>query len=766
VTFGANAAVQQAPGSGQELGNLAPLTAPTGTNIEGAVELGLAMLPAETNKRLVLLSDGGENAGDARAAARLAAARGVPLSYVDLSPPPGSAEALIAELHAPSNVRAGQQFELVATVESSAAQTARLRVLGDGQVVAERDVQLQPGLNRFPVKVDARGAGFQRYRAEIVPQQDVRAENNAAEAQVQVAEPPKVLLVIGGDGEGLAIKGALTAAKVDWEWIRPGELPTDLNQLGAYEAVALVNTPATALPRGAPEALRSYVRDLGKGLVMTGGDQAFGLGGYRDTPIEEALPVTMDAPSRETRPRLAIVYVLDKSSSMDACHCRGPSREKDGFFDKNGRPKIDLGKDAVVASVRALSPRDQVGVVAFDSSAHWAVPLQPGPAPQAVQNAIAPIPPKGATNVAAGLTAAEEALAKVDAQIKHVIVMTDGWSQEGDPMGVAQRMRNAGITLSVVAEGVGTAPFLQELAATGGGRFFAAQKIEDVPQIFLRETVQASSNYLIERPFTPQYAAPSPILSGLDNGLPRLYGYNGTTPKQSATVALVDADGSPILAQWQYGLGRAVAWTSDVKPQWAKDWTAWAEYPRFAAQMLSWVLPTVSSSGLNVDFASAGAQTQITVSVPQTGQPNDALDMRATVVGADGSRQEVALAAQAPGVYGGSFPSPPQGTYVVQVTGAQGGRVAVQETASLVVPYAPEYGLGQSDSALLVTLGKITGGGALAAPAEAFARLAQGAGAAQEIALPLLLLALILLPLDILVRRLAALWRTRSTVTR
>ena len=325
-------------------------------------------------------------------------------------------------------------------------------------------------------------------------------------------------------------------------------------------------------------------------------------------------------------------------------------------------------------------------------------------------------------------------------------------------MGIAQRMHDQGMTLSVVAEGTGSNPFLEQLAQTGGGRYFPVSRIEDIPQIFLQETVQSTSNYLVERGITPQYGVSTPILAGLDQGLPRLYGYNGTTPKQTATVALADADGSPILAQWQYGLGRAVAWTSDAKSKWAKDWVGWKGFPRFAAQLVGWVLPSGSASGMSVELASGGGTTTIQATLP-AGLAQAGLDVRATVLGADGSRREVPLAAQAAGVYAGTIDSPPQGTYMVQVAGLQGGQALLQETAALVVPYSPEFRLGQSNPALLETLAHMTGGARIEQPAQAFERVAQGAGSPRDLSAQLVLLALILLPLDIVVRRLAVLRR-------
>ncbi len=766
VAFGADAQVERAP-LDQAAAPAAPLApAATGTNIQSAIQLGLGLMPAETNKRMVLLSDGGENAGDARVAAELAASRGIPLSYVDLGGAPGASEALVRELHAPAEARAGQRAELMVVLESSTTQPVHLRILGDDRLLGEQDLTLQPGLTRFPVQVDIAGSGFIRYRAEISAAQDARAENNAADALVRVVGPPRVLLVEGQPGDGQNLKDALAASQLPADLIPPQWLQPDLGLLGAYDVIALINVSADRLPPGVMDTLATYVHDLGKGLVMIGGDQSFGVGGYAQTPLEQALPVSMDVHSTETRPNLAIVYVLDKSSSMQACHCRGPSREKDGYYDHKGRTKLEIGKDAVVRSVAVLDKRDVVGVVAFDGSVHWALqPVAQSQAqPDAVLNAIAPLQPNGhETNIGVGLRAAEDALNQTDAKIKHVILMTDGWSEGEDPIAVVGDMRSKGITVSVVAEGLGSAPFLQQMADAGGGRYFPVKNMEDALQIFVQETRQVSQRFIVEHAFTPEYGMRTPILAGLDQGLPQLYGYDGTTPKQTAAVALADADGAPILAQWQYGLGRSVAWTSDTKGRWAKDWVGWAGFPRFAAQLVGWALPTVAGGPMQVELQPGGAQTSIQVTLPLTSTlARDGLDVRATLLGPGGERREVPLAAQAAGVYRATVDTPPRGTYMLQVSGARGGQVLAQETAALVVPYSPEFRLGQSNPALLEALARVSGGARIDQPAQAFAPVSQGASSARDLSLPLLLVALALLPVDILVRRLAVLWRPRA----
>jgi hypothetical protein len=459
---------------------------------------------------------------------------------------------------------------------------------------------------------------------------------------------------------------------------------------------------------------------------------------------------------------VALVFVLDKSSSASGCHCRGPDRKNDGYFDHDNPFNLDVAKQAVKQSVAVLDPRDEVAVVTFDRAATMPFALQRGPTPDQVMSVLAPIKPGGNTNIFAGLALAQQTLLQSQAAIKHIILFTDGLGEGGNTVAQAQQFAKQGITLSVVGEGFGAVDYLTQLAQAGNGRYIQVQNTTvDVPQIFLQETQSISSKFAVEQTFTPAYGVASPILSGMEQGLPPLHGYNGTTPKQTATLALTAADGSPVLAQWQYGLGRAVAWTSDVQSHWARDWVKWPQFPRFAAQLIGWVLPNVSGSGLQADFRIQGQQTLLTVTaLDAAGKPRTSLDMRAVLVAPDGKQQSVPLVAAAPGVYRGGLASPPPGSYTIQIAGTQAGQVVAQDSAALVVPYSPEYRIGQANPALLDQLARATGGVPLAQPADAFARADQHVGAAREIALPLLLLALILLPIDIAVRRLMVVLRT------
>ena len=749
VVFGGNALVERAPSEERRLGRISSVPVVTRTNIAEAIQLGLALFPADAEKRLVLLSDGGENEGRAIEAARLAAARGVPIDIVDLAINSSDAEALIARLEAPARVRDNQRATVVATVESTVAQGATVRLIGDGGVIAERRVELQPGSNEVPFQIEVAGSGFQRFRVQVEPDQDGRPQNNEASALIQIQGPPRVLIVAVNRADAQPLATGLQATSMIAEIVVPDLMPSDLAGLSAYESVVLVNTPARALPVGAMAALPAYVRDLGRGLVMVGGEESFGVGGYGRTPIEEALPVYTDVRDREERPDLALVFVIDKSGSMDACHCASPDRGAMPL-QAAGTRKVDIAKEAVAQAAALLGPHDTLGIVSFDSRAIQTMPPTTGATVEEVIEAVSGLEPRGSTNVRAGLLEAESLLQGVDARLKHVILLTDGWGSGGDQVDIAERMRAQGITLTVVAAGSGSADYLERLALAGGGRYYPAQDMAEVPQIFVQETITTVGNYIIERPFVPVAIGESPILAGL-GGLPPLFGFNGSTLKESARAVLETDDDQPLLAIWQYGLGRSAAWLSDTRGKWAAEWIRWEGFPRFAGQLVGAVLPTRGGQEVSAEMQVAGAETLIRLT---TGPGQENLEVTATLIGTDGSRREVALPQVGPQTYQGRFESPAPGTYLVQISGAAGGRAVLQETAGLVVPYSSEYRGAQANPALLSELATLTGGATLNEAAAAFARVDSGVTRAREIAMPLLALALLLLVFDIAVRRL------------
>jgi uncharacterized membrane protein len=733
--------------------------------VAGALQLGLALFPDEGAKRLILLSDGRENLGRALAQAELAAAHDVELSFVPLSGPQGQLEVRVETLDAPSDVRTGQGFDLTILVHSTGRVGATMRVFGDGEMIHSQNVSLQAGANRFLIPVAAVETGFRRFEAQIVPDIDTWLQNNQASAFTLVHGPPQLLVVEGEPGEGDNLIRALQLAEMEVLAVPPNAFPTALADLAAFDAIVLANVPARALPSGAVDVIQVAVRDLGKGLLMTGGENAFGAGGYLRTPLEQTLPVDMDVRTKELAPNLALVLAVDKSGSMGRCHCDDPDLNQTYVRSEVGQPKVDIAKEAVMRAASALGQEDYLGVVAFDDAAGWAVETRQLVDFAALEGAIGGIQAAGQTNLRSGVEAAYVALQDTQARRKHLILLTDGWVRQGDLTALASEMQEQGITLSVVAAGGGSAEYLAQLAESGGGRYYPAVDILRVPDFFLKETVKATGQYIVEEPFYPLPVGSSSVLRGLDlAALPLLLGYNGTTPKSTAFTALSTPRGDPLLATWQYGLGRAAAWTSDLKGRWGAEWVTWDGFPRFVAQLVGWTLPVPQVEGLNaqVRLEDDRAVVQVEAIEPaspglngasQTGRPRNFLDVTATFIGPDLETTQLSLGQVGAGRYEARVEVLKPGTYLVRLGISEGGEALGQQMLGLAVPYSPEYKAVGTDRAFLNDLAHRTGGGELAEPGAAFLHNLPVAERAREIWWPLLLLVALLFPLDVALRR-------------
>ena len=360
----------------------------TRTDIAGALQLALALFPEEGAKRIVLLSDGRENLNQALQQAEIAGMQDIELRFYPLGADGGTAEVQVERLDAPVEIREGQSIDLQVSIGSTVSTGATLQVLADNELVESREVQLRPGSNLYTIHVPEIKPGFHRFRVMIVPDRDNRLQNNESSAFTVVQGPPSVLLVEGEAGEARNLEDALLANKVKTTLLTPEHLPGTLAELAQYDAIALVDVPAGRLPVSAMEALPVYVRDLGKALLTVGGENAYGAGGYLRTPLETALPVNMDVQSKEREANLALVLAVDKSGSMGRCHCDNPDLNQTYTASESGLPKGDIAKEAIMRSASALSQQDLLGVVAFDSLARWAFPVDPLPDAATLENAI------------------------------------------------------------------------------------------------------------------------------------------------------------------------------------------------------------------------------------------------------------------------------------------------------------------------------------------------------------------------------------------
>lgn len=755
VIFGGDAVVERPLSASKTLEGVTSKVATIQTNLADAIRLGMALLPADNARRMVILSDGIQTSGDAFEAARLAAASGVQILVVPFADQTGN-EAIVTGVTAPAHLRQSEQFGLEVTVESTINQVVGVRVLAGAAVAYEGSLQLRVGANPYVLPLTAGAPGFAQYRVQIIPlaASDTYYQNNELAAFSQIAGPPRVLLVKNshprdGVDESRELIAGLAAANIQADVVDPTGLPSELPALSAYVSVILVDVPAQDLTQRQMNAVQTYVRDLGGGLVAVGGPSSFGVGGYYKTPLEATLPVDMQIKDQKRRPRLTLVFIIDKSGSMG---------ETSG-----GVAKVELAKEAAIRSLDLLAPTDKVGVIAFDDRASWVVPITGLDQHDAIVNSIGTIRAAGGTDILAAVQAVAQVLPGDDGTVKHIILLTDGGAPSAGIAELVRKMHDANnITFSSVGVGQDAAAFLPDLATAGGGIYHYAADPASIPAIFTEETTLATRSYIIEAEFAPQVVSESPILAGITS-VPTLLGYIGTTAKDSAQTILISDQKDPILASWQYGLGRAVAWTSDATGRWSKNWVSWDSFVRFWAQVVRSTINNDAGSNVEVRVDHSNEQTNITVQAQtQGGGFINGLTMQVNVVAPDGSTQSVTLAQVAPGQYTGTFTPTSEGAYLIRAEGTDSTQpagapqaVPVAQTAGWVMSYSPEYQTLTADPNFMAQLAGLAGGHVLGQdPTEIYAHNLPAPRAAAQPAWPLLLLlAALLLPVDIAVRR-------------
>ena len=756
VSFGREALVERLPSDLTEIDRLASTPVKSATDIGAALRLAVALFPDDAQKRIVLLSDGNDTTGGGQAEAALAASQGVQIETRQIGL--GNVdEVLIERLTTPATAALGEEIPVTTEIRSSVAQTATVRLFMNGTLIATEAVELEAGINTVSFfGIEPSEAGFHTFRAVVEAARDTFSQNDRADSNTIVKGEPRTLVLAGNDTVAAELVAALESQRQLVDSIVPEALPTDFASLATSDSIIVVDVARLRLSDRQLGALQVYVRDLGRGLVMIGGPESYGAGGYQRTPIEETLPVDMGVRDRQKQPDIALVVVIDQSGSMAACHCNTFNQGGGGGTGIGGVQKVDIGKEAILRAAAALTERDELGVVSFNEAAHWVVRTQPLGEVEDLQGSIAGIRADGQTNIFAGLDQAVESLEGAVATRRHIILLTDGWSSSGQYDEILARMKAAGITLSTVGAGGGSNPFLEGLAQQGGGRFYNAANPSSIPDIFLKETQQVSGQQIVEEPFFPIQTSSSPILRGLEDGLPQLRGYNGTTIKPAAQSVLVTARDDPLLAQWQYGLGRSVAWTSDATGRWAKDWVAWPGFNRFFSQLVSWTFPGEETGGIEASFESEGAQTGLHVeSVESDGSPRDFYSTTAVVVGPDLEPRTVNLVQIAPGVYEAPLGEIDPGAYAVRVTQTRPGSSPLGRTVGLVAQTPAEYRVLGANESVLAALRTAGGGSAVVTPLDPWRHDLTATDRFTELWPLLLVLALLLWPLDIALRRMS-----------
>jgi uncharacterized membrane protein len=736
----------------------------TYTDVAAAIKLALASFPEGTAKRIVLISDGNENLGNALEQARIAKQNGVQIDVVPLaSGYRNENEVLVERVEAPPMTEQGARLPIRVLVRSynprPVTGTLKLEQMAEGGAasavriepapgVKERGppavVTLRPGLNAFSFKQSLEAV--QRsytYQAVFQPLESVtesgevvrglagdRVQNNSASTHVVALGRRRVLCVEARDkaGEHDHLIQRLQAAgesKFQITSITSDQLPIGKTDLGVFlsnfDCVVLANVPAEELSDEQQEMIRANTNDQGCGLVMIGGRESFGAGGYQNTPIEKALPVDCDIKSIKVAGKGGLVLIMHASEA------------------DNGNA---LQKQIAKLAISKLGPADMCGVIYYDFNHRWHVPFRDvGPNRQNMMRQVDRMQPGDMMDFDPALLMATKELTKPAHQLatKHIIVISDGDPQLNNP-GYLQTMKQAGVTCTTVGVATHGAPEnskMTQMATATGGKAYLNPPPRAIPAIYIKETRLVSQSFIYENRFTPKLQVASGPTDKLSGTLPPLYGFVRTSLKQNSLVEM-GIEGPPtldqrfpILASWQYGLGKAVAFTSDARTSggrlgWDRDWASSDVYLKFWEQVIGWALRGVETGKLSIASEYRDGKVRVIVSGrDDKNRPLTDLRLHGMVTAANqqagGKPIALTFEQKSSGEYEAEFRAEEEGTYFINALAKRtvkqvkdGKEIEVEESDSIrsgvTLPYSPEFADLESNTKLLHDAASLTDG--------------------------------------------------------
>ncbi|MBF0678817.1 MAG: VWA domain-containing protein [Devosia sp.] len=660
-------------------------------------DLAAAMIPPDRQAHVVLSGDAQRDVG----LERTAAGGRTMVHHLPLVTP-GADEVYVQRLDMPHLILPGEPLTLTALVESTAERSVEIELLVDGEVIASQDQALTAGSNRIETVLP----GLENAEALIelrVVHDDAYPQNNVA-GRIVSASPARPIAVVAADPvHGEAFTQLLSDQGLEASLLTPGKLPFYAEDWLGYGGIVLLNTPALSLTTSQQVLIEQLVAEHGMGLVMLGGANSFGPGGYFGTPLEALSPLSSRVP--QDAPEVAMVFVLDRSGSMQ--QAVGQAN------------RLDVAKMATVSATELLNPQSRVGIIVFDAEARTVLPMtRLADAPGAVEASLSGFDPGGGTDILPGLKEAIELLRTIDAQAKHVVVMTDGLSQPTDYTQVVGELRELGATVSAVAIGQGAdSAAAREIAALGGGAAHVSSDFAALPSILSQEAMLLSSP-VEEGTTQPVWTRPAAnYLSALPRQLPPLFGFVGTTAKDDAQLFVTALDSKerdmPILASWRYGNGQVLALATDATGTWGEAWQRLPEYGALWKDILTQFQPITPRPGETLDLASNGDYLTLGVSaLDDDGLPLGGQVLTATITHPDGGTTAITLAEAKPGHYEGRMMLGATGRYEIALGDAE------DEAALRAVhyhSYSPLYDFSRVGGA--AALAAATGGGEISADA-------------------------------------------------
>src|SRR4051812_7500821 len=700
---------------------------PEYTDLEGAIKLALATFPEDTARRIVLVSDGNENRGNVVEQALAAKALGVEIDVLPIEYH-YDREVLVEKVSIPPDVKKGETVNINVVIRASAPTNGTLQIFqkadnyrapapGNEKPVP---VELRRGVNVFNLKQRINEPNFYTFTAEFIPERDSgdrRSINNVAEGFTHARGTAQVLLIEGTAGEHAELVRALrenklevttlaAPSRIDGSGAVGGDpLPIDLAQLQPYDTVILGNVPKEAFTESQHQLLESNVHDMGAGLIMLGGRDSFGAGGWMNTPVEKALPVDMQIKALKVQGLGAMVMIMHASEIAEGNYWQ---------------------KVVAKAALNALSSYDYAGMLHWEGQEAWLFTLRPiGGGRNMMLRAIDRMTPGDMPDFDPSLQMAMRGLMGVkDAMTRHIVIISDGDPTPPTSSVINQLIANK-ITVTAVltaAHGndAGAFSVMRNLANKTKGRFYNVTNPKALPRIYQKEARTISRPLIFEQEtsWVPKVNYLSEPVTGLPSNLPPITGLVLSSVKENELVEipltspLPAGQVNPLLAHWTYGLGRSVAFTTDAGRRWAKQWPDWESYTAFWSQVVRWSLRPADRGNLALSVRLDEGRIKVVVdALDKDNQFLNFLQVQGNIVSPDLKRSSIELVQTAPGRYEATIEdAEASGNYFVNLgyRGPEGVQGLISSGVS--VPYSDESRELRSTPAALETVAMLTDG--------------------------------------------------------
>jgi uncharacterized membrane protein len=712
----------------------------SGTDAAGAIQLGLASMGNDSMHRMLLIWDGNATAGDLNTALAAVSSQHVPIDVMPLHYNVEH-EVMMDKFIAPSHRQEGQPFSIDVYIDNKNAQNVEgdLSVTDNGKLIpltggktTER-IALKPGPNVERIGLPAQNVGVHQFHSTITNIDNVVAsvggdaspvatqlDNKSADSFTYVQGQGRVLLVDNTDpahlvDSGRFLRQALAGEKINVVSITPEQFPSNAIELQGYDTVILANVPrgSGGLSDVQEAIVAQYVHDTGGGLVMIGGPETFGAGGWEGSRLEQELPVTMEVPAQRQIPKGALVLIMD------------PAEAPDGNY---------WGEQCAIKAMEALSSQDEVGVITYAFSngqgSRWDAPLavkgDGSKVLAALKNWELGDMPSFDQSIRLALDGAngEPGLIASTARAKHIVLITDDDPQMPEE-DVIQRLIDNKISVSTITvyphQAGNVAYGVRELAKRTGGKSYGPFEgnLAPLPQIFIKEATVVKRSIVQEDAHgipVVLAATSSDLVKGIPPGaLPPLYGYDLTGRRDNPLIEVPITAGpkrDPVLAHWQAGLGKVAVYTGDAFNRWDANWVGTGMYEKFWSQMVRGVSRSPFSSDFETEMTTDGDKGHIVVRAQKEGNAfNNFLNIAGTIAGgADLTPHPIRLLQTGPGTYEADFDASAQGSYIGYLTyAAQDGKQG-SLLAGTTVNSSPEMRDLQSNDALLSQIAERTGG--------------------------------------------------------